>query len=542
MLLALPGVKGQHFIDHIQRVYTIAGPIATKSVSGSWANIYFITEYLESLSGHRLVLFLLIIFFIFDIAVDTERSLTVAAVSEPHHSSSGSHLETGAAASALDTVIEHKGATNSSPVTSRAPTLTVDNTQDVFEMMYDAREKWRNIGGFFRLSESTLNNIDAELRKNDDKLRSVISEWLKKFGGMGICTWTQVAMALRNKTVGHEDLAQEVFEKYPRTKDITSISVGPEDHTGSQDGTAAHKAELDTENIAVMKQRHKAMPLKDREQLDRMNRKASEELSEEFAALHVQTQIYLRETNCDVSSLLACVMDVRVVKQAAKVMSMWKLENATAVGGVFVALIKMNLISYLQFSIVERIVKVLCTGSPDLQEKLQKYKDNFQKYILRRVCDSTVYQEGKFESLTSSDSKEVVELILITDDKWNEFTPFLEVLELKDIVAQYLNINDFNMELVNISPHCLKLHLAISIAIALSIFPLTQEEWNKLTSLGIVELKCLDLIYKKGMQYGRILESHMSLFCVSFVGTNMIMADSKCSMKGKCMALISLSK
>ena len=410
-----------------------------------------------------------------------------ATENEQSQETSGSHKQYAIATKAVETVVPN----NDSPETFTTHTLTIDNAQDVFEMMYDAREKWRNIGGFFRLLDSTLNNINADNQNNDDKLRSVISEWLKKFGGTGICTWTQVAMALRNKTVTREDLAQEVFEKYPRTKD------GPDDHTGSHDSTPADKPELDTDNVAVTK--HTAMSLKDREQLDRINRKANEELSEEFAALHVQTQIYLRETNCDVSSLLACVMDVRVVKKAAKVMSMCKLENATAVGGVFVALIKMNLISYLQFSVVERIVKVLCTGSPDLQEKLQKYKDNFQKYILRRVCDSTVYQEGKFESLTSSDSKDVVELILITDDEWNEFTPFLNVLELKDIVAKYLNINDFNLELVNISPQCLKLHLAISIAIALSIFPLTQEEWNKLSSLGIVELKCLDFTYKNGM-------------------------------------------
>ena len=437
-----------------------------------------------------MVVFLLIILVIIAIAIDAESSLTVVAVNEPHQLPSGSHLEIGAVASARNTVIEHKGATNSSPVPSKAPTLTVDNTQDVFEIMYDARRKWRNIGGYFRLSESILENIDVENQNNDDRLRKVIIEWLKKFGGTDKCTWTQVAMALRNHTVDREDLAQKVFEKYPRSKDIANDDQDPHSQYGN-------KPQIATENLAVMK--HKAMSLENREQLDRMNRKASEELSEEFTALHVQTQIYLRQTNCDVSSLLACVMDVRVVKKAAKVMSMCKLENATAVGGVFVTLIKMNLISYLQFSVVERIVKVLCTGSPDLQEKLQKYKDNFQKYILRRVCDSTVYLGGKFESLTSSDSKEVVELILITDDKWNEFTPFLEVLELKDIVAQYLNINDFNLELVNISPQCLKLHLAISIAIALSIFPLTQEEWNKLYSLGIVELKCLDFTYKNGM-------------------------------------------
>ena len=478
-------------------------------------------------------MFLLIILAIFAIAIDTESSLTEVAVNEPQQLPSGSHLESGAVASGLDLVMEYKGATNSSPVTSRAPTLTVDNTQDVFEMMYDARRKWRNIGGYFRLSESILENIDVENQNNDDRLRKVIIEWLKKFGGTDKCTWTQVALALRNHTVDREDLAQKVFEKYPRSKDIAIDGQDPHSHYGN-------KPQVSTENVAVMK--HKTMSFKDREQLDRINRGASEELSEEFAVLHVQTQIYLKETNCDVSSLMACVMDVKVVKKAKKTLNFNELKTATTVGGIFVTLIDMNLISYLQFSIVERVIKVFCTGSADLQGKLQKYKDNFQKYILRRVCDSTVYQEGKFESLTSSDSKDVVELILITDDQWNEFTPFLNVLELKDIVAKYLNINDFNLELVNISPQCLKLHLAISIAIALSIFPLTQEEWNKLYSLGIVELKCLDLTYKRGMQYGRILESHVSLFCVSFVGTTMIMAESKCSMKGKCMVVISLGK
>ena len=440
------------------------------------------------------------IIFIAKLAKDTFVLMYFATESSPpiieateNERSQATYNECGRATSAFERVEPD----NNSPETCNAHTLMIDNTQDVFEIMYDARKKWRNIGGYFRVSESTLENIDEENQNNDVKLRKVIIEWLKKFGGTDICTWTQVAMALRSRTVDHEDLAQKVFEKYPRTKDDSSVSVGPEDHTGSQEATTANKSELDAENVAVMK--HKAMSLKDREQLDRINRGASEELSEEFAVLHVQTQIYLKETNCDVSSLLACVMDVKVVKRAKKTLNIDELKTATTVGGIFVTLIDMNLISFLQFSIVERVIKVFCSGSPDLQKKLQKYKDNFKKYILRRVCDSTVYQEGKFESLTSSDSKDVVELILITDDEWNEFTPFLNVLELKDIVAKYLNINDFNLELVNISPQCLKLHLAISVAIALSIFPLTQEEWNKLSSLGIVELKCLDFAYKNGM-------------------------------------------
>ena len=56
MPLAVPGVKGQHVKDRIRRVYSIAGPIATKSASGCqtiinsvpyiYVYIYIPTKYL----------------------------------------------------------------------------------------------------------------------------------------------------------------------------------------------------------------------------------------------------------------------------------------------------------------------------------------------------------------------------------------------------------------------------------------------------------------------------------------------------------------
>ena len=116
----------------------------------------------------------------------------------------------------------HEDTAGSSSASARAHTLTIENAHDVFEMMYDAREKWRSIGGIFHLSQATLKNIDSENKYNDDKLREVIIEWLNKYGGTENCTWAHVAMVLRNKTVAREDLAQEVFEQYPQ-----SLSVPP---------------------------------------------------------------------------------------------------------------------------------------------------------------------------------------------------------------------------------------------------------------------------------------------------------------------------
>ena len=110
----------------------------------------------------------------------------------------------------------------------QSKTLTTDDAYVVLEMMFDAREKWRFIGGFLRLSQSTLNNIDAESRTNEEKLYNVIIEWLCQYGRTPSSTWSQVALALRNKTVGREDLAQEVCEKYH-----IPLSVPPARHTAS---------------------------------------------------------------------------------------------------------------------------------------------------------------------------------------------------------------------------------------------------------------------------------------------------------------------
>ena len=104
--------------------------------------------------------------------------------------------------------------------------------------MYEAREKWRNIGGVFHLSESTLDNIDYENRNNDDKLRKVITEWLNSYGGTGDCTWTHVAMALRNKTVAREDVAREVLEQHPQPWSVPPPSLPPP-HTSPDSGATA---------------------------------------------------------------------------------------------------------------------------------------------------------------------------------------------------------------------------------------------------------------------------------------------------------------
>ena len=92
--------------------------------------------------------------------------------------------------------------------------LSLENTQDVYEAMYDVREKWYNIGGIFRVPESTLLSMAAGSESDELKLRRVIVGWLQRDGGTDHCSWLKVFKALMNKTVGREDLAHKVLEDH----------------------------------------------------------------------------------------------------------------------------------------------------------------------------------------------------------------------------------------------------------------------------------------------------------------------------------------
>ena len=252
--------------------------------------------------------------------------------------------------------------------------------------------------------------------------------------------------------------------------------------------------------------------------LQRKINRDSELLMNKYASLRSRTEHYLLQINCKVEKLVVCVMDVRHVKRLSKVSPLIKLENATTISGVFLELIKNNLMTFLQFSILRRIICDLCFGSRDLQKKLKAYEEKYNNYIRRRVCETHMYHEGRFEAFTGSDAEEKVELLIITDENWNDNTEFLRVVDLEAIVAEILHIDNFSLQRESIEPHCLRLRYAISILIAQTVFPLTHEEWEKLSGKGIIKMQCLEYFYTtedKGMymKYSLFLQYIMIYAC-----------------------------
>ena len=250
----------------------------------------------------------------------------------------------------------------------------------------------------------------------------------------------------------------------------------------------------------------------DRENLESQLNEDSENLETEFTSLVVQVQGYLEENStCDyVRTCLMCTKRGRVAfKENSPLI---ELKSAKTIGEIIIILLQEKLISFLHYTLIKNIVKSCCKKSTEIKKELEEYNEGFNRYIKRRVCETSLYYDGQFKVFTGSHSEGSVNLIIITDETWNEFTEFVKVKKLRSIIAGAFRCNKFSLSLQSIEAMCLKLCYALIPSLVDHIFPLTLEEWNKLRSHGIAEIHCRDYHY----MVDRKCKFHMIhvLYCV----------------------------
>lgn len=246
-----------------------------------------------------------------------------------------------------------------------------------------------------------------------------------------------------------------------------------------------------------------ALSPKERRILLREVQEAADKMMDDFRSLRMATQIYLEDSGCSKERLVACICDVRHIKQPSSSSLLNGVECAKTIAGVFITLVKKNLISFLQYNIVKHIINNMCLESEKLMTMMKCYEESFSTYIQRWVCESSIYHEGKFEKFNRTDFDDDVNLVIITDDSWNEYTPFLRIRDLERILQKAFRCSSIFLKLESIEPHCLKLQYSVSLRIVNWVFPLTAEEWNYITRHGIAELECLNYHYslqKKGIE------------------------------------------
>ncbi len=86
--------------------------------------------------------------------------------------------------------------------------LTDDDLQEVYEAVYEARDKWFNMGMALKLKVGSLNAIKAGSGDVDEKCLNMLQEWLHNGTSK---TWRAIAEVLGSKTVARDDLKVQIL-------------------------------------------------------------------------------------------------------------------------------------------------------------------------------------------------------------------------------------------------------------------------------------------------------------------------------------------
>ena len=90
-------------------------------------------------------------------------------------------------------------------------TLLIENLTDVHTKLFDARASWFNIGLVLKVSYGTLKSIESEQHNNSDRLREILTDRILSENSL---TWSVLCSCLRQVTVGHSDVADEIEELF----------------------------------------------------------------------------------------------------------------------------------------------------------------------------------------------------------------------------------------------------------------------------------------------------------------------------------------
>ena len=106
--------------------------------------------------------------------------------------------------------------------TVRAVTLTTNDLRKVRLLTFDACAKWESFGLELGLSTTTLDIIQKNSDDTEKHFTDMLKTWLKTKP-----IWESLIAALRERTMGLHDVADQVEEEYEKIKN--SATGGPED-------------------------------------------------------------------------------------------------------------------------------------------------------------------------------------------------------------------------------------------------------------------------------------------------------------------------
>ena len=223
-------------------------------------------------------------------------------------------------------------------------------------------------------------------------------------------------------------------------------------------------------------------------------------IAREFFELSSDTQDALvEEHGISVAKLRSHVVRFFLVLTHSKKSTLHnELKSADEIYDIFIILEKKQYMTFLIPDILESIIDRFCK---ELNSNLERFTKTFNKYIKRRVCDSTLFYREKFlppDCLDASIEKDGVStngevLILITHDILDaEHNTFEDVIRLLRKVSRILDIPYPYLSLHKIEPNCLTLYHYIPSCFKETVIRLQHDQVARLLCNGLVKEQCGD--------------------------------------------------
>ena len=89
--------------------------------------------------------------------------------------------------------------------------LRINDLHKVQDTIWEARTVWYNLGLALDITPDSLDAIELANGRNSDRcFRAMLTKWLREHKQP---TWSALVEALKTRSVGRSDLAQEILEQ-----------------------------------------------------------------------------------------------------------------------------------------------------------------------------------------------------------------------------------------------------------------------------------------------------------------------------------------
>ena len=207
-----------------------------------------------------------------------------------------------------------------------------------------------------------------------------------------------------------------------------------------------------------------------------------------FSSLRIQTELYLDSITVKVTTLVTCIMDLESITYPNQKTVFTELRVLNDVSDVFAFLVDTKLVSFLQYNIIEHIIVSFCSENEGLTEMLKDYKDDFNKYVKRRICESSLFEERNLIEFDGSSATSPM-LVMVTDHTWNKFIPLMTAMNFRKYVVEIFGIKEFNLNLKSVDAKCLRFYFEVPSCFHELVFPLTSEQEECLWKYGIAKIQ-----------------------------------------------------